>query len=143
MADFNIAVKKLLIKEGGATISNLANDKGGLTKYGISSRAYPDIDIKKLTETDAQNIYKRDYWQLLELDVEPIQESAEVIFECAVNSGVKTAKVLLELCKTELHDAAPFLIKFKLIQIVRYLHICNKNSSQRVFLRGWLNRILN
>ncbi len=36
-------------------------DPGGLTKYGISQRAYPDLDIANLSEADARAIYVRDF----------------------------------------------------------------------------------
>ncbi len=38
MADFEKAVLKTLIREGGAKITKDPNDPGGLTKYGISKR---------------------------------------------------------------------------------------------------------
>ena len=41
---------------------NDPKDPGGETNYGISKRAYPDVDIKNLTEDGAKDIYKRDYW---------------------------------------------------------------------------------
>jgi lysozyme family protein len=37
------------------------SDPGGLTKYGISQRSYPDLDIAALTEADARAIYVRDF----------------------------------------------------------------------------------
>lgn len=37
-------------------------DTGGATKWGISSRAHPDIDIKNMSLQDAREIYHRDYW---------------------------------------------------------------------------------
>ena len=36
-------------------------DPGGLTKYGISQRSYPDLDIAALTEADARAIYVQDF----------------------------------------------------------------------------------
>ena len=45
--------------EGG--LVNDPNDPGGLTKYGISQRSYPDLDIAALTENQARAIYVRDF----------------------------------------------------------------------------------
>jgi lysozyme family protein len=37
-------------------------DPGGATKFGISARSHPDVDIARLTLEDAKAIYARDYW---------------------------------------------------------------------------------
>jgi len=50
MADFDPAVAKTLIREGGARFTDNPDDRGGATKYGISQRAYPGVDIPSLTE---------------------------------------------------------------------------------------------
>ncbi len=142
MASFEEAVVKLLIKEGGAKISNHKADAGGLTKYGISSRAYPNIDIAKLTEAAAKKIYLKDYWKPLDID-DQAQEYAETLFELAVNSGVGTAQRLKAASSNPLNSVEQAIIQLKFAQVARYAYICNKNKSQRVFLLGWLNRILN
>ena len=56
-AIFEQAVAGLLEREGGET-----TDQGGRTKYGISSKAHPKVDLDKLTKEEAKRIYKRDYW---------------------------------------------------------------------------------
>ena len=45
MAHFERAIDKTLAWEGGYV--NDPKDPGGETKYGISKRAHPDVDIKK------------------------------------------------------------------------------------------------
>jgi lysozyme family protein len=57
---FEYVINIILNNEGG--YNNNSNDKGGATKFGISSRSYPDVDIANLTKTEAKNIYKRDFW---------------------------------------------------------------------------------
>lgn len=47
---------------GKALYSNDPTDPGGETKYGISKRAHPTIDIKNLTEQGASDIYFADYY---------------------------------------------------------------------------------
>jgi hypothetical protein len=70
--------------EGG--YSSGENDPGGPTKYGISQRAYPSLDIKTLTLEQAQDIYRKDYWAPLQPDNLPAQLAYEM-FDFAVNSG--------------------------------------------------------
>lgn len=41
---------------------NDPSDSGGETKYGISKRSYPNLDIKNLTLEEAKKIYFCDYW---------------------------------------------------------------------------------
>ena len=142
MADFDKACTKLFLKEGGAQITNYSNDRGGLTKYGISQKAYPNLDIRQLTEQQAKAIYKRDYFDRLDLAEEPSQALAEAVFECAVNAGVKTAERLRQLSQNLPDLEGQKLLYFKFLQIMRYRDICNKNFSQKSFLLGWLNRVL-
>ena len=161
MADFNAAILRTLAKEGGAKITEIAGDSGGLTKYGISQRSYPNVNIRALTEQQARNIYKRDYWGRIcgdRIDAQPIAES---IFDCAVNMGVKTT---IKLAQSALNatlvkqipvdgdmgdmtlsalskcGSSVFIASFTLLKIARYAAICNKDKTQSKFLLGWINR---
>lgn len=80
-------------------------DPGGETKWGISKRSYPDLDIAALTREQAIEIYFRDYWQSAGVTVMPklnqllldINQRARcdalpwplnfAHFDCAVNVG--------------------------------------------------------
>lgn len=74
--------------EGGYV--NNPNDPGGETKYGISKKAYPYLDIKNLTIEQAKEIYKKDYWDRCKCDFIPDALSLAV-FDFAVNSGQNRA----------------------------------------------------
>ena len=74
--------------EGGYV--NDPNDPGGETKYGISKRAYPDVDIEALTVADAARIYERDYWNPV-ASVVPHGPLRVLVFDSAVNHGVTRA----------------------------------------------------
>lgn len=88
--DFDLAFDRLIGNEGGYT--NGKGDPGGETNWGISKRAYPDIDIKSLTREAAKAIYKRDYWDKLP----PLDPNvAYHVFDFAVNSGVGVALHIL------------------------------------------------
>jgi len=60
MTAFDKAFEILIGHEGGYV--NDVNDRGGETRYGISKRAYPHIDIANLTLAQAKEIYRTDYW---------------------------------------------------------------------------------
>jgi lysozyme family protein len=62
------------------------SDPGGETKYGISKRSYPNVDIPQLTLEEAQAIYRRDFWDKLNLDSMP-WNLALIEFDAAVNQG--------------------------------------------------------
>lgn len=81
---------RLIKREGGYV--NDPNDRGGETKYGISKRSYPDVDIKNLTIPKAKAIYIRDFIfpnQLHKLENEDVFES---ILDWMVHSGASVVK---------------------------------------------------
>jgi lysozyme family protein len=79
---------RLIGHEGGYT--NDPNDPGGETKWGISKRVYPHLDIKNLTREDAKFIYYTDFW--LRIDAKDLPDSVIFqLFDFAVNSGIGTA----------------------------------------------------
>lgn len=63
---------------------------GGSTKFGISHKAYPYLDIAALTVADAESIYRRDYLTPLRADL--FEDGvAYQLLDFAVNSGPITA----------------------------------------------------
>lgn len=94
MADpFDTAVTAVLSYEGG--YANDPNDPGGETNWGISKRAYPNLDIRSLTRDDAIRIYRRDYWNVAKCDQFPAP-IAIALFDAAVNQGPSAAVRLLQ-----------------------------------------------
>ena len=73
---FGDAIKVILKHEGGYV--NDSDDPGGETNMGISKRAYPEIDIKRLTEAEATAIYYDDYWRPAR--VEDVPENLRLIY---------------------------------------------------------------
>ena len=155
MARFEDAIETVLRHEGGF-VDDPA-DAGGETKYGISSRAYPGVDIAGLTKEQACEIYKRDYWQY---DGIENQEVATKVFDLAVNMGQKQATKLLQraanVCGAVLRDdgllgpatvlavngSKPdcLLTELRAQAAMFYCELALKNPSQGRFLRGWLRR---
>jgi lysozyme family protein len=157
MADFDPAVAKTLIREGGARFTDNPDDHGGATRYGISQSAYPNVDIGNLTEDQARAIYKRDYWDRVSGDAIKSQAVAENVFDTAVNMGGTTATKLVQMTldldvdgkfgpgtlkAVNAIDEKEFLVEFTLAKVARYAAICNKDRSQSKFLLGWINRSL-
>ena len=66
-------------------------DPGGETKYGISKRSYPHLDIAALTPAGARDIYLADYWLSSGKQRSCCDRMAwplnVVHFDCAVNVG--------------------------------------------------------
>lgn len=90
---FNKAFSWLISFEGG--LVNDPSDPGGLTKYGVSQRSYPDLDIAALTIDDARILYRRDFWDALRCHQMP-PAVALVVFDGAVNQGPHAAVLDLQ-----------------------------------------------
>lgn len=98
----NTILNMILVHEGGYV--NHPEDPGGETKYGISKRAYPNLEIDKLSESDARAIYKEDYWDRIKGDDLPLGVAC-VVMDYAVNSGISRAsKALQSVCGIESGD---------------------------------------
>lgn len=91
--NFNAAVVRVIDIEGG--YSNYSWDPGGETKYGISQAAFPQIDIKNLTFTNACALYKEHYWDKANCDMLP-WIIAFPVFAAAVIHDPKDAVVFLQ-----------------------------------------------
>lgn len=126
MSFFLQAFTAIVGEEGGYSADPL--DPGGETKYGITKREYPNLDIAQLTLAQAQAIYQRDYWTVLNCDSHP-WEMALVLFDCGVNQGVSAAKGILLTVQT----AAEF-------QAERGLRYARSENFGH-FGRGWMRRL--
>lgn len=90
---FEQAVAFLFEQEGGYV--NDPSDPGGVTKFGISKRSYPGVDIDALTKEGAAEIYKRDYWDICRCEELPHGLDL-LVFDTAVNQGAATSIKLLQ-----------------------------------------------
>ena len=89
------AFTRTIALEGGNTFTDIKNDAGGATRYGISKNANPDIDVLNLTEDKARDIYYERYWKPAFCDILPNQLQF-VVFDAAINNGVKEAIELIQ-----------------------------------------------
>ena len=149
---FDKAIKVILRHEGGYV--NDPDDPGGETKFGISKRAFPDVDIKNLTEDQAKKIYFDEYWKPLNLHLLQNKELALHVFDHGVNAGKHTAvRMLQEIleCKKDgvlgpvtakaANDNNEIVEKYIQRRIRYYLEIATRRPRLKKFLRGWLNRV--
>lgn len=150
---FEKYIKETLKHEGGYV--DHPTDPGGETNYGISKRAYPDLDIKNLTEEDAIEIYKNDYWNKIKGDYFP-DPLAFCLFDFTVNSGpTRPTKVLQKLtgvkidgvigpktieaaCKTYAEDNVSLIERFQ----EERLRFLKKLKIWPIFGKGWERRVL-
>lgn len=96
VAELEPAFQMLMELEGGGRLHTVPGDPGGTTKYGISQRAHPDVDIAGLTLEKALDIYRREYWEPLKLGAIQSQKIANEVFEFAVNAGFRPAARALQ-----------------------------------------------
>jgi len=65
------------------------------TNWGISAASYPQLDIRSLTQAQAQDIYRRDYWDRAGCGRLP-PPLALLVFDAAVNNGAGRASRWLQ-----------------------------------------------
>ena len=109
MGNFDKAVEFVLQNEGG--FQKNPDDPGNWrdsvligTKYGISAKYFPDVDIENLTVEQAKEIYYESCWHGSICKHLP-DELATVYFDAIVNMGLQRAsKVLQHSCNQIVGD---------------------------------------
>ena len=136
---FDIIIGVILKHEGGYV--NDPDDLGGETKYGISKRSFPNVDIKNLTKAEAIELYRHNYYIPLEIDKFTNMNLALNFMDMAVNAGTNNAKALLkkskEIQKTSSSDIVTI---YKALRVDYYKEVAKLRNNQK-FLAGWLNRV--
>ena len=130
-------------------------DRGGETKYGISKRAHPTVDIRALTWAQAQRIYYDAYW----IKGQCMMLSGPVgimHFDTCVNMGVGAASKILQKALGVSVDGvvgprtinAAKSMDFAVIcsaiadqRVDYYKQIVKKSPSQAKYIKGWLRRV--
>jgi type VI secretion system secreted protein VgrG len=149
--------------EGGFT--NVKEDKGGPTKYGITistltrwrKKTVTAEDVRQLNILEAEAIYKAWYWNPINLDKIDNERVAMALFDRAVLNGLEGVSTHVENVLAEPHDAShnfdkcidkvnqtnPVAFVMRLADQCEAAHRRNvaANPSQARFLKGWLNRV--
>lgn len=151
------AFEYTIAQEGG--YSNNPNDKGGKTKFGISKRNHPDVDIENLTLDEAKEIYYNEYW---DYGYDMIQTSLAVkIFDLGVNMGVRRAIKLMQATLNKYYNKdlkidglfgnktitaikevnSKNLYSLYIFEVSLYYQEISKKDNNKIFFVGWLNRL--
>lgn len=109
-------------------------DSGGVTRFGISKKANPDVDVENLTEEQALEIYRERYVAPMGLEnADP--DLALVAIDAGINHGVERAKGMV---------AAAGGDPAKLIELRRqeYARLVAENPKKYArYKDGWENRL--
>lgn len=146
--NFRLAVKYVIEDEGGYV--NHPKDPGGETKYGISKKSYPGLDIKNLDLDTAIKIYRDDYWDENGIDRLPVHIRYQ-FFDMTVNHGPHIAAKILQRAANVKDDGIIGPKTIKAVESLKNIDLANQRalffsaivknrSSQIAFLDGWLNR---
>jgi len=149
MMTFDDVFSRLIDHEGGYV--NDPRDPGGETKYGISKRAYPGVNIATLTLDQAKVIYKRDYWDRARCSELPHQVAFQV-FDTAVNSGIGQSIRFLQRAVGVADDGQVGPLTINAVRrmdaeavAARFnghrLEFMTKLSTWDVFGKGWARRV--
>lgn len=155
---FDRAIEVVLEHEG-EVFTDLPNDRGGPTKFGIAQRWNPDVDVRELTRERAIEIYWERYW--LGRGYERLPEPVAIkVFDLAVNLGDQTAVTCLQralracglLVKVDgllgpetcgsagRADVAALMAALRSEAAGEYRVRVARDGSQAAFRDGWLNR---
>ncbi len=89
------AFDRIMEYEGGGTLHTVPGDPGGTTKWGVSQRAYPHVDIENLDRETALRIFTHDYWNRVRGDQLPAELQLPMT-DLAFNVGTGRATMLLQ-----------------------------------------------
>ncbi len=155
---FDLIIGMVLKHEGGYV--NDPVDPGGETKYGISKRSYPFLDIKNLTLEQAKEIYYNEWYRALGLNKVESDAVAQKILDLCVNVGKKTGVKLVQVAlndigkKVELtgllcvktleainkSNSALLLANVRNRHAEHYRKLIDKNPKLEKYANGWRNR---
>ncbi len=91
---FGKAFEYTIQNEGGYVFDK--NDLGGETKFGISKRSYPALNIRDLTLEDAKKICYRDFWQKGRFEEISSDLVATQVLDFSLNLGIRVSVIVLQ-----------------------------------------------
>ena len=161
MADKNKLIPIIKRWEGG--YSDNPNDRGGATNSGVTLAVYQSVygknktknDLKKMTNDQWDYIFTKLYWNKWKADEIKNQSIANILVDWVWMSGYGTIKKIQSLFgltadgivgnKTisyiNSHDQEEVFNKIWNRRKQFYESLVKNNPSQKVFLKGWMNRL--
>lgn len=160
-SNFEKALEIVLGHEGG--YSNIPEDHGGPTKYGITQHdlsihrghSVSADDVSAMSVKEAGEIYLKTYWKPYHLDEVKSFKIAAILFDQGVLCGPGTAIRLMQqalkiqsdgkigpqtLAALNSCDEKSAGLSFLDRCDERFEGIVNRSPDQSLFLNGWLNR---
>lgn len=111
---------------------------GGLTKYGISAKTYPGIDIANLSLESATMFAVRDYWVPCHCDdMAPV--IARLVFDFAYHSGQQRAIRSLQASLRIFSDGVMGDETLNAVRAVGDTIVCDYLARRAVYLTGMDN----
>lgn len=163
MDKFRRCLEKVLVHEGGFV--NHPADPGGATNRGVTQRVYDAYrerhnlskqSVAKITEEEVEDIYRYQYWRLIDGDILPPGVDY-VVFDGAVNSGVSQSIKWLQraLGDSSASRVDGVLGPMTLDAVINYAdhdeliaQICDRRltflkalKTWKVFGKGWAARV--
>jgi lysozyme family protein len=152
---FYHSVQFVLDHEGG--LSKDPKDPGGTTNFGISQRAFPNVDVENISIDVAIGLYYDYYWMPLKCDYFG-NGCATVLLDTAVNCGAHRASKWLQTTinlkaytqikvdgsiGSQTIDAAHFLAPGTLASgiIANRLEHYAKIDPDNRYIDGWVRRV--
>ena len=139
MGYFEEAFRAVLQIEKGYVNSKF--DNGGETKFGISKKTYPELDIANLTLEKAKTIYFYDFWNcdLLTLSNIKDKEIAIELFDTSVNMGQDDAGRFLQTALNHMNRNNRI---YKDLLVDGWLGAVSLNALETVLKRGEKQKLL-
>lgn len=161
MAIFDKGIMDRIINVEGE-LTNNPEDKGGLTKWGISSTSYPHLSISNLTKQEALSLYEKDYWDKYRLCEIVSQAIADKLFLLIVNIGGSNAIKLIQEALYRQNRSVNIdrimgdntlsainkclywclIDSMTVLECEYYLEIITNIPDQEIFFKGWIRRAL-
>ncbi len=162
----NTQILDAILRRESSEYTDIAGDRGGPTKFGITLKALSEWwglpatarDVQLLTEEEARRIYTRMYFTDPKFERINSGELRALVVDCGVNHGVSRASKWLQHAVGTVEDGvvgdqtllalarmAPLGVFMSIMRtrLAFYARIATDDlglDPDRVFLRGWINR---
>lgn len=149
---FDRAADWILLREG--EWGEVPHDRGGRTRWGISQRAFPKVDLDTLTWPMAKELYRSEFWAKVKGDslgwplglvvfdwavisgaLRPVTELQRVLDVKA--DGIIGPKTLAALVRRSAHETSLRMLAERVD-----FHVADWNLNQEQPLEGWMNRVV-